>query len=274
MAESTPPSRASLDEDVADEPVAAPSVPDASRPSSRFRDAAPSDGSLRSRPLRLIDAPARASQPSLSGARDAHPPSEPRPIPGRPGADAGPDRPARVQLIAALLLLLVLVVVPLYLWRRPRAASNDETKPVASALVATATATASAEPPRTKNGVTVGDAKVIGCHDRGSKRTPADQCDHLPAVEGAFSKAILDASSCVSQGTPAGEIAFVLDASYARHKSPMRVRHGREDTTLPAKAVAECVAEVRKSLASISLDGAHAHARYEIEIDATYGAKP
>lgn len=93
MAESTPPSRASLDEDVADEPVAAPSVPDASRPSSRFRDAAPSDGSLRSRPLRLIDAPARASQPSLSGARDAHPPSEPRPIPGAPAPTPAPIAP-------------------------------------------------------------------------------------------------------------------------------------------------------------------------------------
>src|SRR5690242_18970459 len=101
MADSTPPSRAPLDDEPSIEP-------------------APSRPSGHSRPLRLIDPP-RASSPSLSGA--THPLSEPRPIPGRPGADAGPDRASlvqgRVQLIAALLLLLVLVVVPLYLWRRP-----------------------------------------------------------------------------------------------------------------------------------------------------------
>jgi hypothetical protein len=219
----------------------------------------------------LIDAP-RASSPSLSGA--SHPPSEPRPIPGRPGADAGPDRPARVQLIAALLLLLVLVVVPLYLWRRPRAAQNEEPKPAPSALAATPTSTATAEPPpHAKNGVTVADAKVIGCHDPGSKRTPSDQCDSLPSFAAAFSKAILDASSCAPQGTPAGEIAFVADASFGRHRAPVRIHHRREDTTMPAKVVSACVAEVRKSLASTSLDSTHAHARYEIEIDATYGAK-
>lgn len=265
MSESTPPSRASVD-DESSEPVDAPRAPDASepsRPSAR-------------RPLRLIDTPMRTSQPSFSGIgrADAHPPSEPRPLPGRPGADAGPDRPARVQLIAALLLLLVLVVVPLYLWRRPRAATTDETKSAPSALAPVVTGTPTVEPPvHTKNGVTVSDAKVIGCHDPGSKRTPADQCDHLPGLEAAISKAILDASGCVPEGTPAGEIAFVVDASYARRHNPVRVRHHRDDTTLGSKAVAACVADVKKALASTSLDQAHAHARYDIEVDATYGAK-
>jgi len=260
MADSTPPSRAPIDRDGDDENEA---------------NSGPARPPAHSRPLRLIDPP-RASSPSLSGA--VHPPSEPRPLPGRPGADAGPDRASlvqgRVQLVAALLLLLVIVVVPLYLWRRPRAAQTDEAKPAPSALVTTPTATASADPaPHAKNGVTVGDAKVIGCHDPGPKRTPADQCDALPGFAAAFSKAILDASSCAPAGSPAGEIAFVADASYARHKSPVRVRHRHEDTTMPAKVVAACVAEVRKTLAATSLDTTHAHARYEIEIDATYGAK-
>src|SRR5437879_12999101 len=96
------------------------------------------------RSLRLIDAP-RASQPSLSGG-----PSEPRPIVGRPGADAGPDRlnpvQGRVQLIAALLLLLVLVVVPLYLWRRPRATANEE-KTAATQLTSAQVADTQPGPP-------------------------------------------------------------------------------------------------------------------------------
>jgi len=146
----------------------------------------------------LID-PSRATQPS-------HPPSEPRPIAGRPGADAAPERTnlvqGRVQLIAALLLLLVLVVVPLYLWRRPRAAATEENKPTAAQL-ASAQAVETAAPPvdpkvHTKDGVTVADAKVVACHDPGSKRTAAAACDHLPTFEAAFSKAILDASSCVA----------------------------------------------------------------------------
>lgn len=249
MAESTPPSRATADDDkgVADSP---------SRPSAR-------------RPLRLLDAPMRLSAPS-------HPPSEPRPLPGRPGADAGPDRPARVQLIAALLLLLVIVVVPLYLWRRPRAASPDEAKAQASAVASAAafTATPSAEPaPRARDGVTLAPAKILGCHDPGPKRTPADQCDRLPAFEAAFAKAILDSSGCVASGTPAGAIAFSVDVSYGRRHSPVRVHHRSADTTLPRKAVSACVADVRKALSASAMDTTHAHSRYELEIDATYVAR-
>jgi hypothetical protein len=249
MAESTPPSRAPLEEEDRSEP-------EPSRPSAR-------------RPLRLIDAPMRLQSPS-------HPPSEPRPIPGRPGADAGPDRPARVQLIAALLLLLVLVVVPLYLWRRPRAATRDESKSVASAVVSAAVAPPpSAEPaPRSRNGVTLADAKVLGCHDPGSKRTPPDQCDHLPDFEAAFAKAILDSGACVPAGTPAGQIAFLVDASYGRRRNPIRLRHRRDDTTLSGKVTGACVSDVRKALSASSMDRTHTHSRYEIEIDATYAAKP
>jgi hypothetical protein len=242
MAESTPPSRARLDDDL---------------PRS-------------SRPLRLIDPGMRATQPS-------HPPSEPRPIAGRPGADASPDRPARVQLIAALLLLLVLVVVPLYLWRRPRAAATDEAKPNASALASAQIA----EPPaptadpkvHAKDGVTVSDAKVIGCHDQGSRRTAPGACDRLPSFESAFAKAILDSASCIPPGTPAGAIAFVADASYSRHKNPIHVKVGREGTTMHSKIAAACVADVRKALAATALDQAHGHSRYDVEIDATYASK-
>jgi hypothetical protein len=231
-------------------------------PSSRAR--LDDDFPRSSRPLRLID-------PSFAG-----PPSEPRPIAGRPGADAGPDRTnpvqGRVQLIAALLLLLVLVVVPLYLWRRPRATANEE-KTNATQLTSAQVADTQQLPPdpkpHTKDGVTVTDAKVVGCHDTGSKRTAPAACDHLPGLEGALAKAVLDSASCVPPGT-AGAITFHADASYARHKNPIRVKHGTQGTTLAPKVIAACVGDVRKALASIALDQAHAHARYEVEIDATY----
>ena len=237
MAESTPPSRSRLEDD--------------SSPRS-------------SRPLRLID-------PTFAG-----PPSEPRPIASRPGADAGPDRAnpvqGRVQLIAALLLLLVLVVVPLYLWRRPRASATEEKTNAAQLSSAQVADTQQPPPdpkPHAKDGVTVADAKVVGCHDPGSKRTAPAACDHLPGFEGAFAKAVLDSAACVPPGTPAGAITFHVDASYSRHKNPIRVKH-TQGTTLPPKVVSACVADVRKALASIALDQAHAHARYEVEIDAQY----
>jgi hypothetical protein len=179
-----------------------------------------------------------------------------------------------VQLIAALLLLLVLVVVPLYLWRRPRATANEEktnAAQLASAQVAAETPQQLPPDPKphTKDGVTVADAKLVACHDPGSKRTAPAACDHLPGFEGALAKAILDSASCVPPGTPAGAITFHADASYARHKAPIRVKH-TQGTTLPPKVVTACVADVRKALSSIALDQAHAHARYDVEIDAQY----
>ena len=227
-------------------------------------------------PLRLIDPASRAANRS---SEPSHPPSEPRPVAGKPGADAGADRPIRAQLIAALLLLLVLVVVPLYLWRRPRAAATEEA-PASTTSAAPATSAAAEPPPaaaepkvHTKDGVTVSDAKILACHDRGPKHTAPADCDRLPALEQAVVKAVLDASGCVPSDTPAGTIAFVVDASYGRHKAPLRISHARESTTIPPHIATGCVADVKKALANVALDGSHTHARYELEVDATYAGK-
>jgi len=247
MADSTPPSRSRIDD--------SESSPVSSREARR--------------PLRLIDHPMRPSSPS-------HPPSEPRPIAGRPGADASPDRPARVQLIAALLLLLVLVVVPLYLWRRPRAAATEEAQKTAAALaLASAQVEAPPAPPpdpivHTKDGVTVADAKVVSCHDPGSRKTAPGACDRIPNFEAAIGKAVLDAAACVPAGTPVGSIGFRIDASYARHKNRVRVTIAHDRTTIAAKLAASCASDVKKALAAIELDQAHAHTRYELTLDATY----
>ncbi len=205
----------------------------------------------------------------------SHPPSEPRPIPGRPGADASNDRPARVQLIAALLLLLVLVVVPLYLWRRPRAAATEDNKNAAALALASAqiadTATTPVVDPKlhSRDGVTVTDAKILGCHDAGSKRTAPGACDRVPTFEAAIAKAVLDSAACVPQGT-AGAISFHVDASYARHKNPIRVTYAHEATTLAPKIASACAADVKKALSPSSFDQAHAHTKYDLAIDATY----
>ncbi len=258
MADSTPPSRSRVD-----------LHDDDSIESASSRDSVSSRESQPRRPLRLIDQGIRASQPS-------HPPSEPRPIPGRPGADASPDRPARIQLIAALLLLLVLVVVPLYLWRRPRAAATEESAKNAAALaLASAQVADTASPPpdptvHAKDGVTVADAKVTACHDPGSKRTAPGACDRLPTFESAIAKAVLDSAACVPPGTPPGTIAFRVDVSYARHKNPIRVLLARDRTTMSGKIATACATDVKKALSTSSLDQTHAHARYDLTIDATY----
>src|SRR5262245_28503960 len=140
------------------------------------------------------------------------PPSEPRasraglaPLAGPQAGTAGLDllgggafdRPARIQMIVALVLALVLIAIPLYLWRRPRA----EAEPVANAPGGAPAAALSpsesgvsgpraADTPATR--MTLGEPRVLECHDPGAKRTAAEQCDRLGAFDKAFAKAIED----------------------------------------------------------------------------------
>ena len=66
----------------------------------------------------------RAAERAELSSRATVPPSEPRSSRASFDAlDAQVDRPARLQMIVALILGLVLVAIPLYLWRRPRAES-------------------------------------------------------------------------------------------------------------------------------------------------------
>jgi hypothetical protein len=51
------------------------------------------------------------------------------------------------------------------------------------------------------------------------------------------------------------------------------VSHAREATTMPPRVVGACVTDLKAALANAILDGSHAHARYEIEVDATYVGK-
>src|SRR5580700_6932012 len=112
----------------------------------------------------------------------------------------GVDRVARLQTIAAVVLGLALIAIPLYLWRRPR----SESLPVTSALDASAplgdaglAAVAAAPAVPTAPQVTLSDAKVMECHDTGSKRTRPEDCDHLAAIEKGFAAAIGGGGPCL-----------------------------------------------------------------------------
>jgi hypothetical protein len=199
----------------------------------------------------------------------------------------GVDRVARLQTIAAVVLGLALIAIPLYLWRRPR----SESPPVTSAVVgsapgspfgdagADAQASLPAEPT-----VSLSDAKVLECHDTGSKRTRPEDCDHLAAVEKGLATAISASATCLGGTAPGavGTLTYVVDASFLRKHHPIEVlvpRDGRQIKGLhgaqAGQAVSGCASLVKKGMESVALDGVpHAHARYKVAITATYAAPP
>lgn len=211
----------------------------------------------------------------------SHPPSDPHPALARAGSLLGAeDRPVRVQLVGALLLGLVLVASGLWLWRRPRSAeaATSPEPAVASAAVPLVAgdaglagvgigigAEAGAPGP-----VTLSDTRILACHDRGPKKTPADQCDHVAPIEQALTGAITQASACVPPAAGGGTIEYVADVSFLRHKLNVSLpRAGR--SVHDRKVLRACSTAVRGALQGVALDGVdHQHARYKIAVTATY----
>jgi hypothetical protein len=64
----------------------------------------------------------------------------------------------------------------------------------------------------------------------------------------------------------------MADVSFTRKKSPVQVTLPRDGRSYHAvKTVTACAAQVRASIASVSLEGMpHNHARYKLAIVATY----
>jgi hypothetical protein len=210
----------------------------------------------------------------------SHPPSDPRPaVISRGGLFAVEERPVRVQLFAALALGLVLVGTGLFLWRRPHVseearAAEAAASASASAQAATAVIAPSAAAPTSAMPVALSEPRVLGCHDRGSKKTAPDQCDHVPAVEKALADAIEKASTCVPTGTTSGTIEYVADVSFSRHKVGLNLPHTGRSVT-DKHVLHSCSTAVRGSIKDLSLDGIdHQHARYSIAITATYRSSP
>jgi len=209
------------------------------------------------------------------------PPSDPKPLPHRGGADwtgaNNPyDGPARLQMLAVVLLGIVLVAVPLYLWRRPRSVAEsvqgDASAPEGGAPDAADTTVeidAGAAP-----AIRLSDPRVIECHDTGTKKTPAEQCDPLPAFSKTFADAILAAKDCMPPSAGPGSITYMADVSFSpsRKKSPVNIllpKDGRSYRAL--KTVAGCAAAVKSVMSGTPLEGmSHAHSRYKIAIIATY----
>jgi hypothetical protein len=207
----------------------------------------------------------------MSASRASVPPSEPRPSRASFDAlDAHVDRPARVQMIVALVLGLVLVAIPLYLWRRPRSESIAVSTGAldAGALPpVTAAATATVE-----EKLVIGEPKILSCHDPGPKKTPPEQCDHVADLEKTFAKGIEENVTCVTKDAGGGTIIFVADVTFTPKRRIVNVATPKEGRTLKStKAAAACERAVRTKLAAMSFDSVkHEHARYRVSITATY----
>jgi hypothetical protein len=217
----------------------------------------------------------------MAGPKSSHPPSEPteeRREGGRADSnDTGmAGRAMRVQALVASVIGFSLLGVGLYLWRRPHAPTGRDW-PLESAPDAVAadagTGLSVAEAGSPAGPVVLSEARVIGCHDRGPRKTPPDQCDRPVSVEAALSRAIEKASDCVSAPSEAATIEYVADVSFTRRTVRIGLpRAGR--TVHDRKTVAACAAAVRDGMRDTDLTGvSHEHARYEIAISATYRAK-
>jgi hypothetical protein len=215
-----------------------------------------------------------------------HPPSDPRPALRRTRLSRVPeDRPFRVELAAALVLGVALVVSGLFLWRRPRAATDPAAEAPSATAVgaedsgATAAVVDAGPPP-----VVLSEARVLGCHDPGPRKTPPDQCDHVSSIEKALASAVERSASCASHpavtgatssssppgAASGGTIEYVADVSFRRHKvSVILPRAGR--SVHDRKVLAACASAVRGAMTGVALDGVgHEHARYQIAVIATY----
>jgi hypothetical protein len=217
--------------------------------------------------------------PMRDRSENSHPPSDPHPVVSRSSAlaFAAEERPVRVPLIAALLLGLVLVASGLYLWRRPHTPADPSAgdDPAGSAAALASGAAPAAVPPGPVDAsppspVALSDARVLGCHDRGPKVTPADQCDHVATVEKALSAAVEQAATCVPADASGATIEYVADVSFLRRKVMVTLpRSGR--SVHDRKVLHACAVAVRSAMQGVALDGVdHQHARYKIAVTATY----
>jgi hypothetical protein len=203
-----------------------------------------------------------------------HPPSDPQPSVLSRGVDlAAADRPVRIQLFVALLLGLVLVATGLYLWRRPRATLEASDPADATTRAAPAEAPQAAVAPDAgapSTGVVTTEPRILACQDRGPKKTPVEQCDHVTPIEQAFEHAVETSSACVPAAAGGGTISYLVDVSFLHKRIGLHLpKEGRSMKN--AKAVSACGAAVKQALEGVQLDGlTHAHGRYKISITATY----
>jgi hypothetical protein len=209
------------------------------------------------------------------GRDQPYPPSDPRPAIARGAlvSRAAQDRSVRARLALALAAGLVLVASGLYLWRRPPAPSDvpaTEVTAVSPLSVGDAGSPIAAVDAGSSSPVALSDARVVACHDRGPRKTPADQCDHVASVEKALASAVEQSAACVPDSASGGTIEYVADVSFSRRKvSVILPRAGR--SVSDRKVLSACATAVRSAMSRLPLEGVdHQHARYKISVTATY----
>lgn len=172
-------------------------------------------------------------------------------------------------MIVALFLGLVLVAIPLYLWRRPRAESISATIGTTDAGALPAV-TAGPTPSASDEKLSLGEAKIVSCHDQGPKTTPPEKCDHVVEIERLFAKAIEESSSCVPKEAGGGSIVWIADVTFK--KKTTNILAAKAGNSLKSKKVAaSCERAIRAKLPSLPYESAkHEHARYFISITANY----
>lgn len=211
--------------------------------------------------------PASSGELSPSASRASVPPSEPRGSRASLSAiDVEVDRPARLQLIVALLLALVLVAIPLYLWRRPRAGSI-----AAIAVQDAGAASVEPAPAVAEERLTVTEPRST-CHDPGPKRTPPERCDRLADVERALARAVEESSSCVPKDAGGGTLVFAAEVTLAPKKKSLVLSLPKDGRSIKnARVLAVCQSSVKAKMQAVTLDGLkHEHQRYRINVTATY----
>jgi hypothetical protein len=172
---------------------------------------------------------------------------------------------------------VLLIASGLYVWRRPHNSPDSATENAAPSASALAVEDAHAPVALLDAGgpslVTLSEARILACHDKGARKTPAEQCDHVSTVEQAFAQAISQTASCSSSSTAGGTIEYVADVSFLRRKVKISLpRDGR--SLRDRRVVGACATAVREAMDAVPLDGAdHEHARYKISVTATYRGK-
>lgn len=205
------------------------------------------------------------------------PPSQPTPFRHLGTGGGGGDRPIRVQLAIALVAGLILVAVPLYLWRRPKAASFEQ----ADAGVPSAV-TSAAPPPDTTTTlvaaaldggvkteqVSLGRVWIDSCQRPGPGRTPPEQCDRQAYFEEALVKAILESSACAPKLQQGGTISYAMKIDYRRKQ--LSVFAGKSGSVRRSTA-REAIRCVSRSLPTPDWNALqHQHTKYIIAVLATY----
>jgi hypothetical protein len=180
-----------------------------------------------------------------------------------------------MEVVVAFVVGVLLIGGGVFVWRRPHTGSDPAASEFGPMPASSAPGAGDAGAAEMDAGpVALSEVHVLGCHDRGSRKTPPDQCDRLPAVEAALSNAIEQAASCVSASPSGGTIEYVANVSFRQHKVSVALpRSGRSfhDT----RTVDACAASVRASMQNVPLDSVnHEHARYRFSVIATYRSAP